>query len=167
MLSLITIAHDGAGNELGKQGNVSGERQQPPLYRRVPAVNVDHVAHGLENIKRDANGKRDLRYGQDSRSGDQGVKTADQKTRILKKSQNQKICRKSEDQRQFRALSALSALCDQNAKEIVQGDHRDHQKQIGRFSPAIKQQAEKQQHRVLQSPRDKGIQQKNTGQKDK
>ena len=57
------ILHDGPGDELGEQGHIGPEVNDVPLDRRVPAVDVDGITHGLEGEEGNAQGQRQSQLG--------------------------------------------------------------------------------------------------------
>ena len=56
----VGIADYGACYELGEHGDVHSEVDEVFLHPDIVAINVDGVAHGLEGVKRNAYGQRDL-----------------------------------------------------------------------------------------------------------
>ena len=58
------IADDGARHQLGKQRHVQRHIQGVPLGRDGPTVHIQHVAHGLEGEKGNADGHDDLGHRQ-------------------------------------------------------------------------------------------------------
>ena len=61
LLRHILIPDNGAGNQLGEQGDIGTEDQGILLNRRIVAVHINHIAHGLEHIKGNADGQGDFR----------------------------------------------------------------------------------------------------------
>ena len=52
----VVIADNGAGNQLGEKSDVQPDVQGVALDRRIPAVNVHGVRHGLKSEKGDSDG---------------------------------------------------------------------------------------------------------------
>ena len=61
LLRHILVPDNGTGNELREQGDIGTEGQRILLNRRIVAVHVNHIAHGLEHIKGNADGQGDFR----------------------------------------------------------------------------------------------------------
>ena len=61
LLRHILVPDNGAGNELGEQGDIGTKGQRILLNRRIVTVYVNHIAHGLEHIKGNADGQGDFR----------------------------------------------------------------------------------------------------------
>ena len=60
----VAIAHDGPGDQLGKQRNIQCKARQAALHGNLPAVKIDHIAHGLKGVKADADGQHDAAHAQ-------------------------------------------------------------------------------------------------------
>ena len=83
------VADDGARDELGKQGHVGAEGNGIFLHRRVLAVDVDGVAHGLEGVKADADGQGQAQRRQGEPR--QGVDVPGDKIPVLEEDQDRQI----------------------------------------------------------------------------
>ena len=60
----VLVPDDGAGDELGEEGDIAGEGDEPAGGRAVPPVDVDEVGDSLEGIEGDADGQGDVQVGQ-------------------------------------------------------------------------------------------------------
>ena len=83
----IGVTYNGPCNKLRKQRNIGGKVDEIPLgFGRTPC-DIHRVAQDLEGVKRDADGKRELK--QRERSTER-VQVADEKICILKQQQRRK-----------------------------------------------------------------------------
>ena len=62
LIAQILILNNWAGNELREEGNKGTKIDNIPLSPGIPPVHIDGVAHGLEGVKGDADGKMDVQY---------------------------------------------------------------------------------------------------------
>ena len=142
LLLHIGIADDRPGDELWKERHVEQEFRKRPLHTDLSAIDVNHIAHGLERVERDANGQGDLRRGAlDVR---QRIDVFQQKARVLEHAEAEQI----EDHRERQKLS-LRLLAEQTAKGPVRTRDSDHQQQVDRLAPRIEQQTCDEQYAVL------------------
>ena len=89
LLSHGLVLDDGAGDQLGEQGDEGAEGDDVLLHRRILAVDVNGIGHGLEGVERDADRQRDAEEGQ-APAGD-GVDAAHKEIPVLEKEQNGQI----------------------------------------------------------------------------
>ena len=62
LVAQVLVLDDGAGDELGKQGDEGAEIDDVPLRPGVSPVHIDGVAHGLEGVEGDADGQVDAQH---------------------------------------------------------------------------------------------------------
>ena len=144
----VHIADNGAGDELGKQGNIGTEIDDISLGFGVPPVHIHRIADGLKGIKADANGQRQLQKG-DAHAGE-GIEVLQGKVGILKYRQRRQAAAYRQSEPQF-FRSAL-AFFDGNAQGIKYGDGSRHQQHIPGLAPGIEEEAGQQQEAVSQTP---------------
>ena len=82
----VLVLDNGAGNQLGKQGDKGAEVDDVFLGARIAAVHVDGVRHGLEGIKGNADGQRDSQR-LERQAGKHRLDTGDNKVIVLEKHQ--------------------------------------------------------------------------------
>ncbi len=56
----VAVAHDGAGHELRKEGDVGGDVEVALRRLRITAIDIDEVARRLEDVEGDPDGKNHL-----------------------------------------------------------------------------------------------------------
>ena len=78
------VADDGSRHQLREEHHIERHMEEALLRRRVPPVNVDDIAHGLEGVKADADGQQD---GKLRHRRDQGMEIRRGKAQILKDKQ--------------------------------------------------------------------------------
>ena len=158
----VGIPDDRPRDELRKHGDVCRKVDEIALHRNFAAIDVDEVAHDLEGVKADADGQRDLQKRH--RNPGQGVQIRDHKIGVFKIREHRKAqyhARRKAD------LSAapLTALFDQQAKNVALHDGKKHQQQVFRLAPAVEKQARQQQEAVFQFFRSCKIDKQHAGQK--
>ncbi len=135
------------------------------LLRPVSAaVQINHIAHSLKCKETDSDRQRDMRYRY-GRSGRQKAPDRIQnKVCIFEIAQKPQI---ADDIQHEKQLFMRRALFDQKSEGPVHQDGKQHQEQIHRLSPGIKQEAEDEQEIVLQArPADDQAQYKDERQKE-
>ena len=85
----VPVADDGPCNQLRKEGHIGAEEQGVSLRFDLPAVHVDHIAHALEDIERDADGQDDFRDG--NPAAGQPVQAFQKETGVFEIAQNRKV----------------------------------------------------------------------------
>ena len=107
------------------------------------------IGHGLEGVEGDADGQGQLQH----RHGDADVlQGSGYQIPILEEEQDGQVQSQGEAHRPpcpF-VVAFLLAAVDDDAGEIVQHNGEDHQQDIHRLAPAVKQQVEHQQHKIAQ-----------------
>ena len=84
---------DGAGHELGKEGNVAGKIDEIAQRLRLTAVHINSIAQQMKGVKTDAQRQRDPQDGLQpycgySQPAEQGVVILQSEVEVLEKSQN-------------------------------------------------------------------------------
>ena len=143
----IGIADDGAGNELGEQGNIGAEGDEIFLRRHRAPVHVHGVAQALEGVEADAHGQGQLQKRQ-AQAGD-GIDAGDEKVRVFEKSQQSHA--HGNGQGQPRLFMVLAAP-DGKAAQVEYHDSENHQEQQLRLPPTVERKACKKQHGVFPPP---------------
>ena len=100
------VADDGPGDELREHGHIGAEGDQILLNRRLAAVHVDGVGHGLKRVKGNPDGQGKAKKGKfTSHEAAQGT---DKKVRVLKQGQKPQIYDSRRNHGAFRgAVSAF------------------------------------------------------------
>ena len=166
LLGHVPVADDGPGDQLREHGHVGAEAQQIPLGRHLAAVDVDGIAHGLEDIKGDADGQRDLRHRQPQSRGQQQIHRPHEEACVFEEGQQPQV----QNQRQTRAgFRPRPAACsgDQQAAQVIEQDGKEHEEKVHRLSPAVKQQADREQQQISKAPRAEIVQQQRSRQEEK
>ena len=143
LLVHIVIFYDGPGDELGKQRDVKQHVKIVFGKPRVPAIYVEHVAHGLKREERDADGQRDA--GEREGKPERPVYAFNKKIRILEKDERAKApdygCAAPE-------TSLRGEAFHEKGCGIVYERGENHQQHVNRFAPCIKQQRGNKKERV-------------------
>ena len=122
----IPVADDGAGDQLREQSNIGPEIQRILLHPGVAPVDIDDIAHGLENVEGDANGQLDLGKGYTAKGRDQQLQLRQHKAGILKIAQKQKVYGNTGDQRPGPLAAPALTSVDQKTKQVVEGNGGYH-----------------------------------------
>ena len=149
LLCHIHIAHNGPGDELGKQRHIGAEADGVLLGRHRAPVHIDGVAQRLEGVEADTHRQCQMQQRQ-TQTGD-GIDAGKEKVRILEKPQQPHTHHHGNQQPEFLPSPALRPS-DGKAAEVEQGNGEHHQPQQPRLSPAVEKQAGKQQHGVFPPP---------------
>ena len=159
----VGVAHDGPRHQLGEKADV--ERQQKPVFLGLdaPAVEVDDIAHGLEGVKTDAQGQGDVPHGQHlpAQKPRQGVGG---KAVIFIVAQQREVRRHHRRQHQRTAPAGEGG--EGQPAQIVQGDGGQHQKDVHRLAPGVKEKADRQQQGVFAPAGHKAVGHQHHRQKD-
>ena len=143
LLVHIVIFYDGPCDELGKQRDVKQHVKIVFGKPRVPAIYVEHVAHGLKREERDADGQRDA--GEREGKPERPVYAFNKKIRILEKDERAKApdygCAAPE-------TSLRGEAFHEKGCGIVYERGENHQQHVNRFAPCIKQQRGNKKERV-------------------
>ena len=143
----VPVADDGAGNELGKQGNIGTEGNGIFLGRHRAPVHVHGVADTLKGIEADAHRQSQPQQGQRQSRG--GIDADEKEVSILKKSQQPHADDNGYCQPR---LFVGFASPDGKAAKIEYADGKNHQPQQFRLPPAVEKEAGKKQHGVFPPP---------------
>ena len=155
------IADDGAGDQLREERDVGSEVQQIFLCFDFTAVDVDCVAHCLERIERDPDRQRQVRLREVC--SEQAVQRSDQKITVFEDAEQAEVAAERDQQRDARLVPRRCLLCaevfDGAAAAVVEQGRKDHQHDVDRFAPGVKQQARQQQDEIFALPRHEEVDQ--------
>ena len=150
------VLHDGPGDELGEQRHVGPEADDVPLDRRVPAVDIDGVAHGLEGEEGNAQGQGQSQLG-NGHPGKQG-QIRRQEVPVLEKAQEQKVEHHRLPHEPTGQPVLLPEPLHQEAVGVVDEDGEEHNPHVHRLSPAVEKKAGQKQHKITPPKRRKKVQ---------
>ena len=77
LVQQVFAALDGSGHQLREEGHEGGVNAEMPLRPNLAAVDVDHVAEGLESVKGDSNRQHQLQRHRVHGNGDGTAEIAD------------------------------------------------------------------------------------------
>ena len=77
LVQQVFAALDGSGHQLGEEGHEGGVNAEMSLRPNLAAVDVDHVAEGLEGVKGDSNRQHQLQRHRVHGNGDGTAEIAD------------------------------------------------------------------------------------------
>ena len=164
LLVQILVLQDGAGDQLGEQGDEGAEGDDVALGAGVTAVDVDGVAHGLEGVEGDADGQLQTQHRHEVQTD--GGQIGGNEVPVLEEEQQGQI----EDDRTgnggFCPLEVALVLApgDQHAVGVVNGDGGEHDDNVHRLAPAVEGQTDDEQHQVAEFQRYNVVQQQHNGQ---
>ena len=94
--------------------------------------------------------------GKRYRRPEDAVKGTDDKIRVLEYNKKRQIDRSIDDQYRFGFIVPLLSVCrDQPSADIVQADGEQHQQDINRFAPPVKNQIDNEQPKISGARRNK------------
>ena len=151
LIAQILVFDDGAGDELGEQGDKSAEVENGALGTGVAPVHIHGVAHGLEGVEGDADGQMDAQNGGVDADG---LQRAGQKVPILEEHQQQKVeeDRAAHDHLGRRDAAGLFIVLHQQAVGEVDDGGQEHDQHIFLLPPVIEEQGGHQQDQVAELP---------------
>ncbi len=129
----------------GKERNIQHHVEKAFLCPVLSPVHVHHIGKRLEGVKGNTDRKS---YGFDRKlrcTPRKLIPDFHKKVKVFKIAQEQKVCRHTECQQQ----RFLLFLFNQQSKAEINQYRKQHQKDIFRFPPGIKKQAEYHQHKIL------------------
>lgn len=139
------VPHDGARHQLREHGYVHAEVKRVSLRRDMASVHVDHVAHGLQRVEADSDGKRQLEVG-DNRGPDDGVHVMGEEPLVFEEPEHGQVeneaCRKPK-------TPVRTLLIHLQTEEPVGRHGGDHQEDVGGLSPCVENQGGGEQKDVL------------------
>ena len=135
------VSDNGAGDELGEEGDVETHIEGIFLFLRLAVVDVKQIGHELEGEEGNADGQSDA----DERKifMQQQAQLGGAEGQVFENEQDDDVINRSGDQR-----TLAGAAADPQAAEPGDEDGKYHQKYKGRFAPAVEQQAAQQQTAV-------------------
>ncbi|MPM79062.1 hypothetical protein SDC9_126093 [bioreactor metagenome] len=157
----LLVLHDGSRDELGKHGDKGPEGHNIPLYRRVFAVYVDGIAHGLERVKGDADGQMHVQVRQSKARNQREVRG--NKIIVLKKAQNQQIKNHGLGHKPPGLFVLVPVFFHHNPVGIVDDGGQKHNEDVNSLSPAVKQQAHRKQDQIPPLQRNDKVQRQRNG----
>ena len=131
----VGVAHDGAGDELGEEGDVQQDREEALLHVLLVPVDVDDVAQALEGEEGDADGQADLGHG-DGQPED-GVENLREEAGVLVGEEQADVQNDGQDHRRLVPLRPRGAA----AEEIVEDDGDQHDHHRHRLAEGVEHQA--------------------------
>ena len=140
-LGHIPIFHNGARDQLGEHGDEGAEVHHVALDRCVLPVHVDGIAHGLEGVEGDTDGQQQPQRLDGC--AQQTVQVADGKIRVLEKAQDRQGSHHRDDQHRLGAARPPPApkVADGQTVAVVEHRGEQHDQNVLRLTPAVKQQA--------------------------
>ena len=123
----IPIPDDGAGDELGEEGDIAGKVHEVVGGLAVIPIHVDEVGHRLEGVEGDADGQGDVHLRQGGEGGNPPQRVHEE-ARVLKHPQGSQV--QHDAHHQHGPAAALGGLLvhQHPGKEVHQdgGDHNEH-----------------------------------------
>ena len=145
----ILVPDNGAGDELGEQGDVGGKVNQVMRGRAVIPIDINEIGHRLEGVEGNPDGQRNvhLRQGGQPRNLPQG---AYKEAGVLEHPQCRQV--QHDAHHQHRPAPALGGLLvhEQPGKEVHQNG-ADHNEDVNRLSIGVKNQVGQEQEEVPES----------------
>lgn len=143
----VAVTDDRPGDEVREKRDVRAEVDEIPLRGSVPPVNIDGIGQGLKRIKGDADGKRHGRRG--NRQASQRIQRADQQPGILEKAQHAEVDTNAENKRRLFGAGVPGALFKKQSGGVVKPGGKQHEKDVHRLPPRVKNHAEQKQAQVF------------------
>ena len=140
------VLDDGTGDELGEEGDVQGHFQRIALDLAPIPVHIQHIAHGLEGEKGDAEGELDHRDGEGE---PQPSQLAQHKGEVLEDKHQSQVGGHREDQRYTGGLSTALLGVDPQAEGIVDQDRGHHHQDEPGLTPGVEEKGAHQQQQIL------------------
>ena len=139
LIGNIVIFDNRSRNQRREQSDIQPQLQQIALRAYFAAINVNNIRHRLKRIKRNADGQND--FQQVKVRSERFVDVFDNEIRILEVKQKRQIQYQRYGDRRFFAAHPFDAqrTCP------VQQNRSQHNRQIARFAPAVKNNAGEQQ----------------------
>ena len=157
----IPVAHDGAGDQLGKESNVQQHREETSLHALLVPIDVDHIAQALEGEEGDADGQPDPGHGQGKAA--EAVEDPGKKAGVFIDREQPDV----QDRRQSHRSPVSPGACRRPAQHIVQQDGQQHDQHGHRFPKGVKDQTCRRQEEIPGAGAgDQSIEQKDDGEKD-
>ena len=158
----IGVAHYGAGYQLGEHGDIRAEAYRVPL-RGQTAVNVGGVADKLKGVE--AYSHRQSKAQQREGKPGCGIEVADEEIRVFEVNQQGKAYSYGNSEEELGFFRALAEFFDKQTENISADYGSEHQKDVFRFAPSVKNKAGKQQNCIFQLVRRDEIQNEHRGKK--
>ena len=142
------VLDDGAGDQLGEQGDVRAHVENIALGLDDAAVHVDGIGHGLEGIEADADRQGKPQCRDPGRQ--EAVDVVDGEIRVLEEAQDSQIAHNIYDQHRLGGLfpSGGPEMADEPGVGVVKHRGEQHDENILRLAPAVKDKAGQKQHGI-------------------
>ncbi len=138
------VADDGAGDQLGEEGDVERHFAQAPVGGEAAAVDVDQVTQGVEGEEGDAQRQGDLAPLHAQPQGAQGL---GEQARVFEHAQGQQV--DGDRACQGRRPRPPLARVDHAGGHEVEADRAQHHQDHHRLAPGVEAQGQQQQDQVL------------------
>ena len=158
----VRIAHNGSCNQLGKHGDIRAEAYRVPL-RGQTAVNVGGVADKLKGVETYSH--RQSKAQQRKGKPGCGIEVADEEIRVFEVNQQGKAYSYGNSEEELGFFRALAEFFNKQTENISADYGSEHQKDVFRFAPSVKNKAGKQQNRIFQLVRRDEVQNEHRGKK--
>ena len=152
-------------HQLGKHGHIGEVGEIIFLRLHLFPVQINAVAHCLEGVKADPHGKPQPKRGE--RSAGQRVDRLNQKIRIFEKSQYRKIYHHGTAEEKTTPSRRRTIPGHKPCVAVIHTGCKQHQQNIHRLSPRIKNKAENEQNFVFPGKRNRIIQKQAKRQEEK
>ena len=143
------ILDDGAGDELGEEGDVQPHLQGGALHMAPAPLHVQHVAQGLEGEEGDTDGQLNAR---DHKGSTQPIQNTQRKSKVFKYEQDTQIEQNRHQHRHFRTRAGGLAVGHPQAEAVIDHDGEHHHQHEPGLSPGVEHQGGQQQEDVLGLP---------------
>ena len=143
------ILHNGAGDELGEEGDVEPHVEQALLGLAAAPGHVQHIAHGLEGEEGDADGQVDDGHRQLEAQQDQ---VGEDKSQVLEDKQNGQVADNRDGDGEPQAAVPLLPGGYPQAEQVVGHNGAHHHQHEPGLAPGVEEQGGQGQKDVLPLP---------------
>ena len=149
------IADDRTRNKLGEERNVSCETDKVLLHLCVTAIYVNSIAHSLEGVEADTDGKRktEKRYSRIKNR----IYVRDKEIGILKEAERAKAGNYRKPKKYLRDRLTSEAV-DKQAANIVYENGCYHEQSVYRLAVEVEEKTRNKQHQVFKPKRNDKVQ---------
>ena len=143
LVGQLLVLDDGAGDELGEQGDEGAEAHQVFGQLRVSPVDVHRVGHGLEGVEGDADGQGQFEGRHHDAEALEGV---GHQHPVFEEEQDGQVQAQGDAHRPPGPLVVAPGLApvDDDAGKVVQHDGEEHQQDVDRLTPPVEHQVDHQ-----------------------
>ena len=141
------VADDGAGDEVGEEGDEAGEVEEGFGGFGMAAVEVDAVAEALEDVEGDACGEDDVaeEFGDGdvatAEPGGEGLGGLDGEGGVFEEGEGTEVGDDGEDDAEFAAGLVVARVGDHAAEVVVEGGGAEHEQHEPGVPPAVEDHA--------------------------